>query len=737
MNPYYTELTLPVSGMSCTACASSVESILKSQTGVTAAQVNYSTSSVKIKFDASAVNIHELQMALKPVGYELVAASEHSAEDFGKLEEVRHTRLKRKLIVAVIFAIPVFIISMIWHHTSPLQQLILLGLSLPVIFYSGSEFYKTAYRLARIGQTNMDTLVALGTAAAFILSLLNTIAPGLLSGSGITSYVYYESAVVIITLILVGRFLEERSRNKASSAIKSLMGLQADTAIRVRGDKQETVPISDLLPGDIVLIRPGNTLPVDGVITEGTSWIEESMMTGEPVPVFKKQGEEVLAGTQNKDGVLHVKTLKTGAETTLSRIISMVNEAQNSKPPVQLSVDRISAVFVPVVILISLITFAVWFFLFPDQPTAYAIVTSISVLIIACPCALGLATPTALIAAIGNGAKKGILFRDASGIESAGKTHTLLIDKTGTLTLGEPEVNKIIISPGKNDESKTNALFYSLTSLSAHPLSAAVAKNLSAKGISSLKVTDFNDIPGRGFTGTIEGIKYYAGNPALIAESGVQMTKDNSSIIEQLNEEGSSIVVLADEQHILAIAVLSDALREDAPQSVEALKKMNIEIHMLTGDHQASAKKVAALTGIEYYQAGMTPEDKADFVDELKQQGRIVCMAGDGINDTIALARADVGMAMGTGSDASREVAAITLTGHKLMLVADTIALSRKTNRIIRENLIWAFGYNIIAIPIAAGLLFPATGLLLNPMIASAAMAFSSVSVVINSLRLR
>lgn len=736
MNPYYTELTLPVSGMSCTACASSVESILKSQTGVTAADVNYSTSSVKIKFDASAVNIHDLQMALKPIGYELVAESDHSAEDFSKLEEVRHSRLKRKLIVAIIFAVPVFIISMIWHHTSPLQQIVLLALSLPVIFYSGSEFYKTAYRLARIGQTNMDTLVALGTAAAFILSLVNTIAPQLLSGSGITNYVYYESAVVIITLILVGRYLEERSRNKASSAIKSLMGLQADTAIRVTGGKQETVPISNLLPGDIVLIRPGNTLPVDGIITEGSSWIEESMMTGEPVPVFKRQGEQVLAGTQNKDGVLHVRTLKTGAGTTLSRIIAMVNEAQNSKPPVQLLVDKISAVFVPVVILISLATFAIWFFVFPEQPTAYAIVTSISVLIIACPCALGLATPTALIAAIGHGARKGILFRDASGIESAGKTHTLLIDKTGTLTLGKPEVNNIIYSD-KNAKSQTNALFLSLTSLSAHPLSAAVAENLSVKGITSLKVTDFNDIPGKGFTGTIEGVKYYAGNPALIAESNISMTDDNTLTIRQLNEDGSSIVVLSNEQHILAIAALSDALREDAPQSVEALKKLNVEIHMLTGDHHASAKKVATLTGIENFKADMTPEGKADFVDELKQQGRIVCMAGDGINDTIALARADVGMAMGTGSDASREVAAITLTGHKLMLVADTIALSRKTNRIIKENLIWAFGYNVIAIPIAAGLLFPVTGLLLNPMIASAAMAFSSVSVVLNSLRLR
>jgi Cu2+-exporting ATPase len=736
MKSYYTELTLPVSGMSCTACASSVESILKSQNGVTAAQVNYSTSSVKIKFDASAVNIHELQMALKPVGYELVAASEHSDEDFGKLEEVRHTRLKRKLIVAVIFAIPVFIISMIWHHTSPLQQLILLGLSLPVIFYSGSEFYKTAYRLARLGKTNMDTLVALGTAAAFILSLLNTIAPQFLSGSGITNYVYYESAVVIITLILVGRFLEERSRNKASSAIKSLMGLQADTAIRLIGNKQETVPISSLFPGDIVLIRPGNTLPVDGLITEGSSWIEESMMTGEPVPVFKKQGDQVLAGTLNTNGVLQVRTLKTGAETTLSRIISMVNEAQNSKPPVQLLVDKISAVFVPVVILMSLMTFAIWFFIFPDQPTAYAVVTSISVLIIACPCALGLATPTALITAIGHGAKKGILFRDSAGIESAGKTHTLLIDKTGTLTLGKPEISEIFY-PGTSEHDRINTLFLSLTSLSTHPLSAAVAGHLSAKKVASLKVDAFADIPGKGISGTIDSKKYFAGNPGLLTESGIQMNDDNILTLDKLSKEGKSVVVLADRLQVLAIASLTDMLRDDAAQAVASLKAMDVEIHMLTGDHESSAARVADLTGIEHYKSGMSPEDKADYVDALKLQGRVVCMAGDGINDTIALARADVGMAMGTGSDASREVAAITLTGHKLMLVADTIRLSRKANRIIKENLIWAFGYNVIAIPIAAGLLFPATGLLLNPMIASAAMAFSSVSVVLNSLRLR
>ncbi|MBW6492433.1 MAG: heavy metal translocating P-type ATPase [Lentimicrobium sp.] len=736
MKTYYTELTLPVSGMSCTACASSVESVLKSQSGVISAEVNYATSSVRIKFDPMAADLFQLQQALKPIGYDLVTTTQNSSEVFGDLEEIRYKLLKNKLIVAIIFSLPVFFISMIWHHTSQLMQYMLLALSLPVIFYSGRDFYLTAFRLARIGKTNMDTLVALGTSAAFILSLINTIAPRLLGASGITGYVYYESAVVIITLILLGRFLEERSRNKASAAIKSLMSLQPDIVIRINDEQQETISINELMPGDTVLIKPGNTIPVDGIITKGNSWIDESMMSGEPEPVYRQLDDQVLAGTLNSKGALEVKTLKTGASTTLSRIIAMVQEAQNSKPPVQLLVDKISAVFVPVVILISLITFAGWFFVFPEQPAAYAIVTSISVLIIACPCALGLATPTALIAAIGHGAKKGILFRDATGIESAGKTNTLLIDKTGTLTLGKPALSKVHFTD-KKDEKRTKQIFAGLTSLSAHPLSLAVSRKLYDNEDIKLNIEEFSDLPGKGITGTIDDVRYYAGSPSLLDEAGIKADAESRSLIEQMTSEGSSIVILTSDTGILAIAVLQDALRQDAAVAVGTLRKMGIEVHMLTGDNAKSAERVARLTGIKHFRAGMSPLDKADYVDEIRKKGKKVCMAGDGINDTIALARADVGMAMGSGSDASREVAAITLTGHNLMQVADAIKLSRKTNRIIKENLIWAFGYNVIAIPVAAGLLFPLAGVLLNPMIASAAMAFSSVSVVLNSLRLR
>lgn len=736
MKPIYTDLTLPVSGMSCAACAVSVESILSHVDGVFSASVNYATSSVKIRFNPLQVTLDQLQMALKPIGYDLVIETEDDSKAFEELETGRHLILKRRLLVAIIFALPIFVISMIWHHPSPPMQWALLLMSIPVLFYSGRGFYQTAFRLALHGQTNMDTLVALGTAAAFILSLINTLFPTLISGGGVTAYVYYESAVVIITLILLGRYLEERSRGKASEAIKNLMGLQPETAIRLRDGKQEEVAIKQLMPGDTVLIKPGSVIPVDGVIVSGSSWIEESMMSGEPVPVFRQKGEQVLAGTLNKDSVLHVTTLKTGKETSLARIIAMVNEAQNSKPPVQLLVDKISAIFVPAVILISLITFFTWWLLIPGDNLTYAIVTSISVLIIACPCALGLATPTALIAAIGHGAERGILFRDSSGIESAGKTNVLVIDKTGTLTIGKPEPKEVKYT-GKSPEDETNGIFAALTGLSAHPLSAAVSKSLSAGDEKLPSITEFNDIPGKGITGLCDDKRYYAGSPAILYEAGVTPDAETTRIFEEYQKEAASIVVLADSSEVLAIAALSDTLREDAVQAVNAIREMEIELYMATGDNQTSAEHIAGQAGISKILANASPENKAEVVRKLQAEGQKVAVAGDGINDTIALAQADVGIAMGGGTDASREAAAITLTGHRLMQVAETIKLSRKTNRVIRENLFWAFGYNVIAIPLAAGVLFPLTGLLLNPMIASAAMAFSSVSVVFNSLRLR
>lgn len=736
MKPVYTDITLPVSGMSCAACAASVESMLTSLNGVFSASVNYATSTVQIRFNPLQVSLDQFQAALKPIGYDLVISGDDEDEAFEQLELKRHSTLRRRLVVAAIFSLPVFIISMLWHHPSVAVQWLLLALSLPVIFYSGQGFYLNVFRLGVRGKTNMDTLVAIGTAAAFALSLINTIFPDFIPGDGITAYVYYESAVVIITLILLGRYLEERSRGKASAAISKLMHLQPQTAIRLKGNIQEEVAIRHLLPGDTVLIRPGAVIPVDGIVVSGGSWIEESMMSGEPVPVFRKTGDPVLAGTINKDSVLQVTTLKTGKETTLARIIAMVDEAQNSKPPVQLLVDKISTVFVPAVILISIATFIIWALIIPDQPLTYAIVTSISVLIIACPCALGLATPTALIAAIGHGAGKGILFRDARSIETAGKTDILVIDKTGTLTKGKPELLEVLY-PGNGPQDQINGIFSALTSLSAHPLSSAVAGGISTESTVIPEVEEFTDLPGKGISGKIEGKQYFAGSPAILKKAGIFPEEKVSGILSDYEKQAASLVFLTDSSEVLAIAALSDTLRDDAVQAVEALRNAGIEPFMVTGDNQASAAHIARLAGISRFRAAASPEEKAAIVSELQANGHRVAVAGDGINDTIALARADAGIAMGGGTDASREAAGITLTGHHLMQVAETILLSRKTNKIIKENLFWAFGYNVIAIPLAAGVLFPFTGLLLNPMIASAAMAFSSVSVVLNSLRLR
>ena len=451
MKPFVIDITLPVSGMSCAACAISAESMLKSQQGVLSASVNYAAKSVRLSYQPGIIGLGELQYTLKSIGYDLVADAADKMATFEKLEQQKLALLRRKLVVAAVFSLPVFVLSMLMHHPPLWMQFLFLLLSLPVIFYSGISFYITAWNLAKRRQTSMDTLVAMGTGAAFLISVANTIFPVWFSANGLSSHIYYESAVVIITLILLGRFLEDRSRNRASAAIKSLMNLQPDTVTLVKDGREETIALHQVKPGDQLLVRPGNTIPVDGIVAEGNSWIEESMMSGEPVPVYKQAGDTVLAGTMNQQGAITIETQKTGNNTMLSRIITMVEEAQSSKPPIQKLVDRISAVFVPVVIVIALVTFFVWYFAGPEPSLAYAIVTSISVLIIACPCALGLATPTALVVAIGRGANMGILFRDASGIETAGKTEVLVIDKTGTLTTGKPVVSSLVSFDKNND----------------------------------------------------------------------------------------------------------------------------------------------------------------------------------------------------------------------------------------------------------------------------------------------
>ncbi len=720
--------------MSCAACAISAESMLKSQPGVISASVNYAAKSVKLVYQPGITGLDELQRNLSSIGYDLIADPADKLAAFERMEQAKLNLLRRKLIVAALFSAPIFILSMLVHHPPLWMQFLFLALSIPVIFYSGISFYTTAWNLALRKQTSMDTLVALGTGAALAISLANTLFPAYFTANGLSSHVYYESAVVIITLILLGRFLEDRSRNKASAAIKSLMNLQPETVNRISGGKEEIIALKNINPGDIILVKPGNTIPVDGVVLEGNSWVEESMMSGEPLPVFKQAGDKVLSGTGNQKGALTIETLKTGKETVLSRIIAMVEEAQSSKAPVQQLVDRISAVFVPVVIVIAVLTFISWLILGPEPSLTYAIVTSISVLVIACPCALGLATPTALIVAIGRGASKGILFRNASGLESAGKTDVLVIDKTGTLTTGKPAVEKMI----NFDNNTLNLIvFAGLSRLSEHPLSQALSNYLMEKGVEAAKIENFADIPGKGISGWYNKQLYFAGSLSLLKSQGVIINKADGLLIKEMEEDAYSLTLLATPDKLLAAAAINDKVRESAASAVAALKSMKIEVIMLTGDHGASAKQIAAQAGIEVFESGLSPEDKAAGIRKLQADGHHVAMAGDGINDTIALAAADTGIAMGSGSDASIETAAITITGSSLHQIVEAIRLSRKTNRIIRQNLFWAFFYNVLMLPLAAGLFFSFTHHLLNPMIASAAMALSSVSVVTNSLRIR
>lgn len=733
MNEYKVSITFPVSGMSCAACAVSVESMLRSEKGVVDAAVNYAAKNVRVKFKPDETNIARLQQAVKSIGYDLVADTTDKLAVFEQLEQSRLTSLKKRLWVAIGFSFPVFVLSMIYHHPLVWMQWLFLVLTLPVIFYSGAPFYQNAFRLIRRGETNMDTLVALGTGAAFILSTINTIAPGIFGSQGAPVHVYYESAVVIITLILLGRFFEERSKSRASEAIKSLMNLQPEQVIRIKDGKQEEVALQEIKPEDIILVKPGGTLPVDGIIVSGSSWIEESMMSGEPLPVFKQEGDHVLSGTQNQQGALTIKTLKTGSDTALARIIQMVEEAQSSKPPIQKLVDKISAVFVPVVVALAVITFAIWMIWGPQPAFSFASVAAISVLIIACPCALGLATPTALVVAIGKGAKQGILFRDASGIESAGKIDTLVLDKTGTLTTGRPRVVKLKYYSERPD---TAAIFAGLSSLSDHPLSGSIERYLHEEKFNRVDIQNFTNHPGMGISGSYKGEIYYAGSLKLIKDNCFIDDKTLAEITH-VTEKGFSITLLASRSGVLAMASIEDTVREMAAETIAGLHHEGIEVVMLTGDQAGAAKKVADDTGIKHFHAGLSPEDKANFIEKLKAEGKKVAMAGDGINDTIALAVADVGIAMGSGSDASINVAAITLTGSGLPQIAAAIKLSKTTNKIIRQNLFWAFGYNVVAIPVAAGILFPAFHILLSPVIASAAMAMSSISVVANSLRIR
>jgi Cu2+-exporting ATPase len=726
----------------------------------------------------------------------------------------QYKKLRTKVIFAWIFAVPLMIIAMGFMHWKP-GNWIMLALVIPIMCFSGRDFYIRAWKMLRKRSLNMDTLVSLSTLVAFLYSVFVTFYPGFFESRGIAAHVYYEAAGMILAFVLLGKLLEERAKNSTGSAIRGLMGLQPKTArVLVEGGSEacptaagptmmptpagaisgatmmsspakaiplteKEMPISMLQVGDRVVVRPGERIPVDGAVEDGLSYVDESMISGEPVAVEKHPGDNVLSGTINQHGSLTIKALQVGSGTVLAHIVRMVREAQGSKAPVQKLVDKVSAVFVPVVVVVSVISFILWMIIGGSNYFSLALLASVSVLVIACPCALGLATPTALMVGIGKAAQNHILIKDAYALENMGKVNCIVMDKTGTLTQGKPRVGTIIWT---KDPSETElSVFLSGEMKSEHPLADAVVQHLKEKGITPVGLDHFESIPGKGIQFSYAGQKYRAGNlnfvraaaPAAAASAtsaaasatsaaasaaaaaasaaaaatsaaGISAGSGGPLSLESLlqkasdwQSEGKGVVYFGDQAGILAVAALKDPVKDTTPRALELLGKMKIQVHMLTGDSASTAASVASELGIEHVVSGVLPQEKEAYIQKLQAEGKFVAMVGDGINDSQALARADVSIAMGKGTDIAMDVAMVTLTTSDLMLLPKAIELSRRTVRIIRQNLFWAFVYNTLGIPIAAGVLFPVTGLLLNPMWASAAMAFSSISVVLNSLRLR
>lgn len=724
----------PVTGMSCAACASSVESMLNSQPGVIAATVNFAASSVWVEYQTGETNPSKFREALQSVGYDLLF-DEQEVSKQAEIKQHESAILKQKTIFAGLFALPVFLIGM-FAMNMPYANWIMLVLATPVVFWFGRGFFITAWKQLKHGKTNMDTLVALSTGIAYFFSLFNTIFPHVLMFGDSHPPVYFEASAVIIFFILLGRTLEERAKVNTSSAIKKLMGLQADTVTLVENFGIESVqPISAVKIGNKLRVKPGERIPVDGILLEGTSFVDESSITGEPLAVEKIIGSSVFAGTINQKGSFVMEAQKVGSETLLARIIRMVQEAQGSKPPVQKLVDKIASVFVPVVISISIVTFIVWMILGGENALPQALLTMVSVLIIACPCALGLATPTAIMVGMGRGAELGILIKDADGLELAHRIDTLILDKTGTITEGKPVVTDTIWNTA--DSAKLKSVLLSMEMQSEHPLAEAIANSLKNEDVQSINLESFESITGRGVSAVFEIETFVAGNEQLITESGIKLSEKELSTAKNLQEQAKTVIFFGGNGRILAILAIADQIKPSSKAAIEKLKHTGIEVIMLTGDNEQTAKSVAQQTGISTFKAGLLPEDKAEFIKTLQMQGKVVAMAGDGINDSHAMAQADVSIAMGSGSDIAMDVAKMAIVSSRLEAISSAIELSKHTLRTIKQNLFWAFIYNIIGIPIAAGLLYPFFGFLLNPMIAGAAMAMSSVSVVSNSLRLR
>jgi len=720
--------TLPVKGMTCAACATSIENTLNKQPGVSSAEVNYATSTVLINLSEQ-VNLSNLKRAVKKSGYDLLLEGSDA-----KSKESELGQLKKQLYLALPVTAVIVVLSMFLGPFA-YKNYILLILTIPVLFWAGFRFYGNAIRqLARLS-VNMDTLIATGTGAAFLFSLVVTIFPSWITEQGQKAHVYYESAAVIVSFILLGKYLEERAKNRTSSAIEKLYSLNVKTVIKLEDDQQKTVRIEEVIAGDMLLIKAGERVPVDGVIIEGASTIDESMLTGEPVPVDKAEGSSVKAGTFNQTGVLKISAEKLGAETVLGQIIKMVSEAMGSKAPAQKLADKIAGIFVPIVLFLAMATFCIWYFLVPDSSLTLAFVNTFNVLIIACPCALGLATPTALMVGIGKAASRGILIKNAVALEKARRVKMLFLDKTGTISKGKLDVVTSELFFPDDEKLELLSILNGIELSSSHPIAQAIVDHLNdTYQLFPFQITNVKTLPGLGLSTALDGVNFEISG--LDKSSVKKLSSEQYQLVESYKTEGQSIVLFWRDSELKAMFGLKDTLKSNSVEIISDLKKKGVSVEILSGDHESAVASVAYAVGIDRYKGGLMPVDKARVVAEGQRNG-LTGFAGDGINDAPALAQADLSIAMSTGTDVAMESADVTLMAGDLGKITDLIKISAQTVQTMNQNLFWAFIYNVIAIPIAAGALIPVNGFMLNPMIAGAAMAFSSLSVVLNSLRLK
>ncbi|MBC7383840.1 MAG: copper-translocating P-type ATPase [Bacteroidia bacterium] len=725
--------SFPVLNMSCAACAISSQSILENQDGVVKATVNYANSTAMIEYIATLTDAYKLKSALQSIGYDLMIDESEEAKDI--LEELNRQKLKQLQIQttgSVILSLPLVLIGMFFMDI-PYANYIMWILATPVLLFFGKQFFINAWKQAKHRSANMDTLVALSTGVAYLFSIFNTLFPEYWQSRDLHAHVYFEAAAVVITFILIGKLLEEKAKGNTSSAIKKLMSLQPKTVTVIYADgHQMDIPLASIKTGDTLLVKPGERIAVDGTVSAGSSFVDESMLSGEPIAVEKKLHDKVFAGTINQKGGFKFTADKVGADTLLAHIIKMVQDAQGSKAPVQKLVDKIAGIFVPVVMGIALLSFMVWWMAGGENGFTQGLLAMVTVLVIACPCALGLATPTAIMVGVGKGAELGILIKDAESLEQARNVNAVVLDKTGTITEGKPEVTDLL---WLNNNSQFAEVLAAIENQSEHPLAEAIIKHLQFQ--TYLPVQHFESITGFGTKAIVAGKTFYTGNFKLLDTNAIKIDQALRAVSDKWLNQAKTVIFFADQTQALAVIAIADKVKVSSVDAIKQMHDAGLEVYMLTGDNAITAKVIAIQVGIENFKAEILPEHKAAFIKELQAKGNAVAMVGDGINDSNALAQADVSIAMGKGSDIAIDVAKMTIISSDLTKILQAIKLSRQTVSTIRQNLFWAFIYNIIGIPLAAGVLYPYNGFLLNPMIAGAAMALSSVSVIGNSLLLK